>query len=84
MAASLRGHLEVVRYLVGECNASVGVARADGTTASMLAYQQGYLEVVRYLIGECNASADLALKLTLRCKLHITASRSINAVETAA
>ena len=60
MTAASGCHLEVVRYLVGECNASVEVANREGDAALIFAASGCHLEVVRYLVGECNASVEVA------------------------
>ena len=47
--ASLKGHLEVLRYLHREAGCDLNATREDGRTAAMAASEGGHLEVLRYL-----------------------------------
>ena len=49
MAASQKGHLEVVRLLL-EIGVDNGLDRNDGSTALFIASLNGHLEVVRLLL----------------------------------
>ena len=48
MVAAQEGHLDVVRYLVGEHGAPVDATASDGGTALMLAARKGHLQVVKH------------------------------------
>jgi ankyrin repeat protein len=58
MFASERGHLEVVRFLVLECNATVSQSAFKGRTALSEASYGGHADVVRFLVAEGTASED--------------------------
>ena len=63
MYASLRGHLEIVKYLISK-GADVNAKNDDGWTALMYASLRGHLEIVKYLISkgaDINAKNDNGL-----------------------
>ena len=51
--ASLRGHLEVVRYLITECNCNPNSSDSFGFTPLGCALYGKHFETLRYLITEC-------------------------------
>jgi ankyrin repeat protein len=62
MWASVKGHLEIARFLVERGGANVNAARTtDGTTALMWASMNGHLEVVRYLVELGGANVNAAM-----------------------
>ncbi|GMF48518.1 unnamed protein product [Phytophthora fragariaefolia] len=52
------GYLEVVRFLVEECNADINAKNDGGLTALMMAIGEGRLDVARYLVKECGSDAN--------------------------
>ena len=58
IAACAEGHLEILQYLVKECNADVNVKNDDGKTALHLAASKGHLVLVRYLVEQCHANVN--------------------------
>jgi len=56
--ASVNGHLEIVKYLIEECNANVEAKNKDGDTPLFYASLEGRFEIVKYLIEECNANVE--------------------------
>lgn len=58
--AALRGHLEVVQYLVREGRADVNQGTQAGCTPLYLAAFQGNLEVVQWLVREGNVDVNQA------------------------
>jgi len=48
--ASRLGFLEIVKYLIEECNANVNVKNRDESTPLITASINGHLEIVKYLI----------------------------------
>ena len=65
MAASHKGHNEVVRLLLG-AGAETNLAAADGYTALMAASYEGHNEVVRLLL-DAGAETNLAATDGLQC-----------------
>ena len=53
--ASMKGCLDIVKYLVEECNASFEVKDNEGNTPLRYASSSGHLDVVKYLVEECHA-----------------------------
>ena len=49
IVASLKGHLDIVTYLVEECGANVEAKKKDGLTALARAKANGYSDVEQYL-----------------------------------
>ena len=56
--AAYAGHLEVVRFLVGEHGAATDIADRDGDTEIVMAARNAHFEVVRYLAINRTASAQ--------------------------
>ncbi len=57
MAASTKGHLEIVKYLIDE-GAYINAENEEGYTALMWASSAGHLEIVKYLISK-NANMNV-------------------------
>jgi ankyrin repeat protein len=55
--ATVRGRVEIVKYLVETCEADIQIANRYGRTAMHYAIYSGMLEIVQYLVG--TASADI-------------------------
>lgn len=57
--AVLKGHLDLVRYFIKECNIDPNITLPNGLTLLMIATENDSLEVVKYLV---EAGADLKKK----------------------
>lgn len=62
MRASVRGHINVVKFLVGDLKADINLKTIHGDTALVFASRDGNLDVVKFLIVECGANTHSALK----------------------
>jgi ankyrin repeat protein len=58
VSAASGGHLQVVKYLVGEAGADVRLAAPDGNTPLMWAARQGHVDVVEYLLCRQDINID--------------------------
>jgi hypothetical protein len=59
--AVLRGHLDVVRYLVQKLGADVNLALHHGATPVYIAADTGKLDILRLLVGELGADVHTAI-----------------------
>ena len=59
--ACQQGHLDIVRFLVGEAQADVDKALTDGCTPLFIACQKGHLDIVCFLVEEAQADVEKAM-----------------------
>jgi ankyrin repeat protein len=53
--ACFQGDLNIVKYLVDECQADVHIRTRSGCTPFMIASKYGHVQLMRYLYSDCNA-----------------------------
>jgi ankyrin repeat protein len=75
VAAAVRGHLEVVKYLVDEAGADVTRENPAGETPIRCAARKGYADIVEYLLGRPGSDLDAVSTrgesaLTLACRMN--------------
>lgn len=61
-AASSKGHLEIVKYLITECDCNPNSFDNFGLTPLCYALTGEHLEVIQYLIRECKCSSVCSLQ----------------------
>jgi ankyrin repeat protein len=64
--AAWHGKLDVVKYLVDNCNGNVEAGDKYGRTPLHFACWNGTINVVKYLIEDCGASIDTATRFGFR------------------
>ena len=76
--AAYRGHLQIVKVLVEEGNASVNLKNGDSKTALVIASEVGALEIVKYLLekganvhGEDNQGKAPIIAAVMNGHLHV-------------